>query len=227
MTTLLLRLSGPMQSWGLQSRFEIRDTGTEPSKSGVIGLVAAALGRDRAEPIDDLARLRMGVRVDREGQMRRDYQTALDVAIASGGKLKDCQPSVRYYLADARFLVGLEGPDAALLERIDRALADPVWPLFLGRKAFVPSEPVRLPDGLRALPLEEALRRYPPLDRHGEGERVRYVVEPGDAGSAREAIRLTRSDQPISFEPRRFGLREVDLFHLMPGSPEEVDHVSL
>jgi CRISPR system Cascade subunit CasD len=47
MPTLLLRLVGPMQSWGTTSRFDQRDTGKEPSKSGVIGLVAAALGIDR------------------------------------------------------------------------------------------------------------------------------------------------------------------------------------
>ena len=39
MSTLLLRLAGPMQSWGVQSRFSVRDTGLEPSKSGVIGLL--------------------------------------------------------------------------------------------------------------------------------------------------------------------------------------------
>ena len=44
MSTLLLRLAGPMQSWGTDSKFDVRRTGREPSKSGVIGLVAAALG---------------------------------------------------------------------------------------------------------------------------------------------------------------------------------------
>ena len=45
--TLLLRLQGPMQSWGTTSRFDERDTQLEPSKSGVLGLVCAAIGRDR------------------------------------------------------------------------------------------------------------------------------------------------------------------------------------
>ena len=49
MSTLLLRLAGPMQSWGTQSRFTIRDSGLEPSKSGVIGLLCAALGKPRTE----------------------------------------------------------------------------------------------------------------------------------------------------------------------------------
>ena len=67
MPTLLLRLVGPMQSWGTTSRFDERDTGKEPSKSGVIGLLAAALGIDRENWVDlaPLTRLRMGVRHDR------------------------------------------------------------------------------------------------------------------------------------------------------------------
>ena len=39
MSTLLLRLAGPLQSWGTDSKFEVRRTENEPSKSGVIGLV--------------------------------------------------------------------------------------------------------------------------------------------------------------------------------------------
>ena len=50
MSVLLMRLAGPMQSWGTQSRFGHRDTGTEPSKSGVIGLLCAALGWPRDQP---------------------------------------------------------------------------------------------------------------------------------------------------------------------------------
>ncbi len=228
MMTLLLRLVGPMQSWGVQSRFEIRDTTGEPSKSGVIGLICAALGRDRAEPIDDLAALLMGVRVDREGQVRRDYQTALDVAIASGGRPKECQPSNRYYLADARFLVGLEGTDRDLLERIDAALRDPFWPLFLGRKSFVPSEPLHLPGpGVRALPLVEALRAHPAEpEGKGEAKSHRYVIENDANPSEHAAARLTRPDQPISFEPRRFGLRQVDIYTIPSSEPTEVENVS-
>jgi len=48
----------------------------EPSKSGVVGLLCAALGRPRAADGSDLAALRMGVRVDREGVLKVDYQTA-------------------------------------------------------------------------------------------------------------------------------------------------------
>lgn len=174
MSTLLLRLAGPMQSWGMQSRFTIRDTGLEPSKSGVIGLLCAALGRPRDQAIDDLTELTMGVRVDRPGLVKVDYHTAggshlkgvaYGVARPDDGKLETV-PSRRYYLADADFLVGLEGNEP-LLHQLDQALAEPVWQISLGRKSFVPTLPVRLPDdpprgpGLRPGSLEDTLRAYP------------------------------------------------------------------
>ena len=67
MGTLLLRLAAPIQAWGVEAQFEIRKTGREPTKSGVVGLLAAALGRGRDVPPDDLNVLRFGVRVDQEG----------------------------------------------------------------------------------------------------------------------------------------------------------------
>ena len=70
MAVLLLRLAAPMQSWGTDdSKYETRKTGREPSKSGVIGMIAAALGyrRDESEILRVLIKLRFGVRVDREG----------------------------------------------------------------------------------------------------------------------------------------------------------------
>lgn len=207
MNVLLLRLSAPMQSWGVQSRFSVRDTGREPSKSGVLGLLCAALGRPRDEPIDDLAALRMGVRVDQEGTVEYDYQTAMEVLKAGGGS-KDTEPSRRYYLADARFLVGLEGDDLDLLIRLHDALHDPHWPLYLGRKAFVPGEPVWLKDGLqRDTRMLESLKDYRWLgcDRQawGEIEQVRVVLEDAQHGTE------VRPDQPVSFAERRFAPRRV------------------
>jgi CRISPR system Cascade subunit CasD len=226
MTVLLLRLAGPMQSWGVQSRFSIRDSGREPSKSGVVGLLCAALGRPRSEPVDDLAALRMGVRVDREGAVKLDYHTAgggnlagapYGVAKSSGAR-PETVVSQRYYLADADFLVGLETQDDVLLRSLDAALAAPIWQLSLGRKAFVPGLPIRLPDvppygpGLvRDATLEDALRGHPwvadverpPWQRP---ERLRAVLEAPDRPDAEP-----RLDQPIgaAFLTRRFGQRRV------------------
>ncbi|PZQ43714.1 MAG: type I-E CRISPR-associated protein Cas5/CasD [Ectopseudomonas oleovorans] len=207
MATLLLRLQGPMQSWGTTSRFDERDTQLEPSKSGVLGLVCAALGRDRQEPVDDLAALRMGVRVDHEGVPMRDYQTATGVLIATGkSDMRRTVVSPRYYLSDAAFLVGLEGKDEALLARIHAALRAPHWPLALGRKSFVPGMPVWLPDGLSPLPLETALAQYPRLSsarRDDSQPTLRYLLEDDQEG-------VIRLDQPVApCAERRFGPRFV------------------
>lgn len=211
-TTLLLRCAGPMQSWGTRSRFSYRDTEAEPSKSGVIGLVAAALGRERTADLADLSALRMAVRIDRAGHVETDYQTALGVAKADGSGHQDVL-SWRSYLADASFLVALEG-DRALLERIDAALASPRWPLCLGRKSFVPGEPVRVPEGLlHGLDALEALRAHAwPTQRRGEPlAELAVLVEciPGEEGDA-------RLDVPLSFAlgARRFGERRVRRIHL-------------
>ena len=203
MATLLLRLQGPLQSWGTTSRFDERDTQLEPSKSGVLGLICAALGRDRRESIEDLAALRMGVRVDREGVPLRDYQTITGV-LSAEGKFKPDRTviSPRYYLADAVFLIGLEGQDKGLLERIHAALHAPVWPLALGRKSCVPSMPVLLPGAVQRFGLLAALRGWPPLVPWMRPT-LRLVLENEGEGSV-------RLDQPVApFAERRFGPRFV------------------
>jgi CRISPR system Cascade subunit CasD len=212
-STLLLRLAGPMQSWGTQSRFTMRDTGLEPSKSGIIGLLCAAQGRPRSEPVDDLAVFRMGVRADQEGVMKMDYHTAGGThlkgddygVVTADATSRRPVTSTRYYLADADFLVGLEGDDEALLQRLHEALESPRWQLYLGRKAFVPSVPVFIPtargypDPLqRGVGLEDVLFKYPwprpdipvPPPRR-RPERLRLVLE-----TPNPAAGETRMDQP-------------------------------
>jgi len=202
-----------MQSWGVQSQFGVRDTGREPSKSGVIGLLCAALGRPRHKPVADLAALMLGVRVDKEGSLAMDYHTAQNVYRAAGG-IKPTELSRRYYLADAAFLVGLESDNLVLLKELSVALSAPHWPLYLGRKAFVPSPPVYIPDGLKEdEDLLTALKQYPWLghnEHHYEklkaenGGRMRIVVDDANGESV-------RNDQPVSFEKwkRRFAPRRV------------------
>ena len=129
---------------------------------------------------------------------------------ASGKVSKNAVRSHRYYLADASFLVGLEG-QRSLLERLDRALQTPVWTLYLGRKAFVPGQPVRLPDrqpegpSLRDEGLEHALRSYP---WPKQGDELRVVLETDDPAAS------IRSDVPIDFATRRFGPRRVAISFL-------------
>jgi CRISPR system Cascade subunit CasD len=233
--TLLLRLVAPMQSWGVQSNFSNRDTALEPSKSGVLGLLCAALGkpRDEAHPdntgkrtLAELSRVRMGVRVDREGRLMRDYHTA-----GKGGFLRargdierdEVVVSERFYLADAAFLVGLESDDLELLRTVDGALRHPHWFLFLGRKAFIPSEPIWVEDGVQeAVKLEDALdpavcpRLRPPRKYDDPRMRLMIEVRPGESGE------ITRRDVPICFIT---GQRDFGVRHLRAGLCQ--DHLPL
>lgn len=229
MATLLVRLCGPMQSWGTRSRFTERDTELEPSKSGVIGLLCAALGRSRDQDVTDLAGLRLGIRVDTEGILTRDYHTAGapgrdglgGIARASGDVAKTAVLSNRYYLCDADFLVGLESADEALLSRLEAAVRAPRWQLFLGRKSFVPAVPLHLPNGgLRHSDLRKSLEeeRWPLRPTVGraprdDSRRLRIVLETTfDAPSAE-----TRMDQPLgaAFQDRQFGPRPVIQDYIM------------
>ena len=202
---LLVRLAGPMQSWGTRSRFSNRDTGLEPSRSGVVGLLCAALGRPRDAPLDDFRPLKMAVRVDREGRLMRDYHTAQNVLRASGRSTQETVLSERFYLADADFLVGLEG-DRGFLDALAAALAAPVWQLCLGRKAFVPALPVC--EGVHRGTLRGVLAAHPWRRRvrnERAPEKLRLVVEvgPGDGNPVQ--------DVPLSFvsRDRKFGVRHV------------------
>lgn len=205
MSTLLLRLAAPLQSWGVDAKFENR-RGTErvPSKSGVIGVIAAALGRRRNDPIEDLQSLRFGVRVDREGILLRDYHTA---------KYKSSMPphvTHRYYLADAVFLAGLEG-DTAFLEKLDYALSHPMFPLFLGRRSCPPEG--RLSLGIRRdKTLADVFGEEPWLGgtwspRRTLPDALRVVM---DAQEGDKRVHFQR-DVPLSFSQRhrRFGFRRV------------------
>ena len=151
MSTLLMRLAGPLQAWGLDSKYDRRNTERAPTKSGVIGLIASALGRRRNEKIEDLQALRFGVRIDHEGKLLRDYHTAKSK--------KSAYVTQRYYLADAVFLAGLEGEEN-ILKSIASALRHPHYPLFLGRRSCPPEGKLLL--GIRyGKSLVEALEEEP------------------------------------------------------------------
>lgn len=213
MNTLLLRLSSPMQSWGVEAKFNRRTTERAPTKSGVIGMVAAALGRRRNEDISDLAALRFGVRTDSGGTLLRDFHTAKS----------ECSSYVtdRYYLCDAVFLAGLEG-NAALLHKIDEALGRPVFPLFLGRRSCPPEGRVSL--GVREnTPLEQALADEPFLGKMRGGApdslKLRTTVETTNMTKRAYFIR----DVPVSFDQqhRMFGFRRVNEYTAPCGAPPE------
>jgi CRISPR system Cascade subunit CasD len=218
---LALYLDAPMQSWGYQSRFNRRTTLAYPTRSGVIGLLGAALGIER----DDRRRLAelngenlhmeiLGLaRVDAKGRARlpsllTDYHTV------GGGydsrtqrqwmprKANNASPDTvltyREFLSDVRFGVLLAG-DRALLEECQRALINPRWGLWLGRKCCIPASPIC--QGF--FENRETAQKH--LELLVEGRVVRRVTEVDrfDAGND------TLMDIPVCFQAREFLSRRV------------------
>ena len=218
MAFLLLRLRGPMQAWGTRSRFEYRDTEREPTFSGIIGIIAAAEGLPRGTDLSEYHQLSIMIRVDREGELDREFQTALDVITADGKLSRDAQIIRRDFLADAAFHAAVEGPEP-LIRRIFAALHHPRYPLFLGRKSYLPSIPIIYPgeesyvdtneDALSllcGLPLAAEI----PISRHeliagDKKERIRFIVQCADPTGE------TRQDIPLNFDiyRRRYATRYV------------------
>lgn len=204
-SSLLLLLRGPLQSWGDASRYRDRATQPRPTKSGVVGLIAAAQGRRRTDDIEDLARLRFAVRVDQPGSLLRDYQTAEDWQRDGGTSLVS-----RYYLSDAVFLAAVEAPDQGLLEEIAARLRSPRFPLFLGRRSC-PANP-DLVQGVVPTDAVTALRDAP-WHASATHRKTRPVAlqlpifrdgRPDEEGEAHQ-------DVPVSFDQahRRYGWRMV------------------
>lgn len=218
---LALLLDGPLQSWGFSSRFQRRTTGLHPTKSGVIGLIAAAMGLVKGSAAEramlpELAKLRMssiaiprdvpGTEGTRPVRRLDDYHTVLNTRRASGIMNKDAVVTHRQYLLDARFGVILSG-DRSVLKSAAAALQNPVWGVWFGRKSCIPAEPV-----YRGL-----------FDTQGQAQREligdRSIEEFTTVNEVEDFAEGTDSlsDQPVSFgdgtssgpDKRRFAVRRI------------------
>lgn len=197
MTVLLLRLAAPLQSWGTSSRFTRRATDQVPSKSGVVGLLAAAQGRRRTDELEGLLGLTLAVRTEQPGFLERDFQTA-----ARRGERTPVSVSTRHYLADAFFLAAVEA-DVPLLEGLQEALLRPYFPLYLGRRSCPPTG--RLEHGLRDGSAVEALTVEPwhaaPWFRKVWQEPHASLDLVADCAPGDPRAELVR-DEPLTFDPR-------------------------
>lgn len=208
---LILRLEGALQSWGDHSKWDVRDSGDFPSKSGVVGLLACAMGLERGAPeiVALSSALHMAVRADRPGIRMLDYQTVQGHPLYNAeGKPRPSNTIVspRWYLQDASFLVVLELPDP-WRKRVEEALKRPAWPVYLGRKSCVPSRPVWEETTEAYSSLMDVVWNYPVCLREGDdfvSRSLYYECElPQNAAGS-----YTRSDERISGE-REFELRTV------------------
>jgi CRISPR system Cascade subunit CasD len=230
-TCLTLRLAGPLQSWGSASEFNRRDTDPIPTKSGIVGLLAAADGRRREDPILDLLELRLGIRVDQPGTLLRDYHTVSDFrglpllsasvdsrghqkkTTSPDGRGKHTAVTERFYLQDAVFVAVVEG-SRQLLSGLAEAITNPTFPLALGRRCCVPSQPLLLypasDSPFWATPLETTLGSVPWQAAPWHRRRVHaasitlpvtYDSETGD--DARVDVPVTFAHRGRAFTSRR------------------------
>ncbi|MEW1761572.1 type I-E CRISPR-associated protein Cas5/CasD [Streptomyces cyaneofuscatus] len=209
MSVLTLLLAGPLQAWGASARFTRRTTEAAPTKSGVLGILAAAQGIQRGDDnrLAELAALGFGVRIDQPGTRIRDFQTAHHRVTEKSMPLSE-----RFYLADAVFTAAVEG-DHTLLTTLHNALRNPVYPPFLGRRSCPPAHAVEL--AVRDTTLTRALREEPwhAADWYQKLHRTTPTVplvilrdaNPGDHDGD------TLRDHPLSYatEHRRHALRTV------------------
>lgn len=222
MSGLILRLAGPLQSWGEHSVFADRDTAGFPTRSGLIGLFAAALGLPRGEPLIRFEPLRITIRVDTPGVLLTDFHTvggnlppARTVPTAEGKRRPGDTGTIvtrRHYLSDAVFTVAVTSPDDQTTA-IATALERPRWQPFLGRRSCPPDEPFLLrrdcddPDAeLHRIPLP---RRHPQRGTSAETVEVDLITETPPADGRAPFTDL--ADVPISFasHDRRYRRRPV------------------
>ena len=210
--TLMLRINSTWASAGIDRTLDYYATSRELTKSEIVGMIAAAFGRDREDPIDDLAALRYAVRTDKPGHPFTDAQTAVMRKIEKEADLRK-EREERYffhkeYLSGASFLVGLESENRAFLEGIGDALRRPYYALYVGRKNCVPVELPGYPmvAGIREGRLEDTMPEEdgacPDAQPFGK---IQYECLPGERADA------FLMDQPITFSnrERRYARRVV------------------
>ena len=218
---LAMLLDGPLQSWGFSSRFERRTTGLHPTKSGMVGLICAAMGLPKGSAeertvLDQLAGSRMtSIAIPRRVQSGgpplpvlrlEDYHTVLGTRRASGKLNDDAVVTRREYLLDARFGVVLEAP-RSLLEAVAAALGHPAWGGWLGRKSCIPAEPIG-----RGL-FDSEVEALGQLVGNRSIDEFTTVTDVSDFAEGTDSL----NDKPMSFgdasssgsETRRFAARRV------------------
>lgn len=153
---LVLHLAGPLQAWGDNSRFDLRETLPFPTKSGICGILLAASGDPgpQCELLERLAEAQLTVfsigekhakmhdfHMVGNGYDDSDKWQKLNAPKKSDGTTPvggGARLTHRYYLQDMEFWAVYALP-ADLAEKFAAALQDPVFDLYLGRKNCVPT----------------------------------------------------------------------------------------
>ena len=230
MKHLALYLRAPLQSWGASSKFGDRGTLDAPTRSGLLGLLAAACGVDKNDEARDrewlarAAKISVAVLAFRRGDRMPDYHTVgahydkddswqkRMIPTTPDGKPRGTDLTHRDYLADSVFGAVLSGDDA-LVDEMAAGLADPVWGIWLGRKSCIPTEPIfagvfESEDAARnalAGRLRGSLERGGGKVAGDDSTDVAFSVLEARAGEEDETL----LDVPVSFVRREFHARRV------------------
>ena len=209
MKTILLKLKGPMQSWGTSSHFETRNTDYYPSKSALIGIIAASFGyrRDQEQKIKELNELDFALRIDQPGMLLRDYHIAKKYK--KTGEFERTYVTNRYYMEDAVFVVAISHANDQQVEEIYEALQHPYFSPFMGRRSC----PVPL-DFIIKMTEEDAVTALEKLEwQAAEWYKKKYsdyrLEIYADKALIPQGIATMRKDYVISFsqKERKFGPR--------------------
>lgn len=229
MKTILLKFAGPLQSWGTDSRFETRSTERYPSKSAVIGILAASFGYSRDDSsIAQLNQLDYAVRVDQPGELLSDYHVARK--LKPNGNVDQVYVTNRVYIQDAIFVVALGSEDHKWIDEIEYALKHPYFQPFLGRRSnpltadfFIKTENKNIMSSLEYLEWQAA-DWYKRKNRNKD--KISLSIH-ADAHLIEESSKHMVRDRVISFSQRerRHGYRAVGRkdIALMPYG-DKIDH---
>lgn len=222
---LVFRLYGPLAAWGDIAVGEYRPSFAHPSKSAIIGLLAAALGvrRDEEERQQSLVEsCFFAVRVDSMGGLLRDYHTTQVPSFRKGvthytrhselaGNNLNTILSSRDYRCDAAYTVAISVTDSALytVQELAAALQKPAFTLYLGRKSCPLALPLQ-PSVVNAPTFGEALKTVAFGDEFSEiistGPAAVFWESERDSGLLRQQV-ITRRDVPISRKRWQFSER--------------------
>lgn len=237
---LVFRLYGPFASWGDIPGSEYRPSYAHPSKSSIIGLLAAALGirRDEEELQKALSEsFDFAVRVDAAGSLLRDYHTIQTPPKKQGVvnrtrrrelSVEDLYTvlSTRDYYCDAAYTVAIKLRDGARhsVNQLADALRKPLFTLYLGRKSCPLALPLQ-PKIIDTPTLKDALDSMPfcsddlaEISRQGDYVGI-YWEDSENAGY--EARHVTyRRDVPTSRNAKRwqFGVRRENYTSIRRGT---------
>ena len=203
MDVLILRFDAPLMSFGSVAIDHHNPTDLFPGASLLTGLFANALGwtHGENEKLDALqARLVFAARWDVYPEALRDYHTVdlgtphmREPGWTTRGEPEHRKGGTAGYMTHVRFrhywangvltvAVALRNRKVPGIEDLESALKRPARPLFLGRKACLPSTPI-LAGRIRTQNVLSALRTMPRARRPGRMQtgpmRARWPAEMG------------------------------------------------